>query len=93
MNAVLVLILFVGMALVVHSVYEEKFRRLKSQVKVEYRFVPRTFYEEQLAQTDVSGHFKSMFNDASPWPGEAMVPGKTLVARADSKKGAKKSGG
>jgi hypothetical protein len=86
MNPVVVLILFAGMALVIHSVYEEKYKRLKQEVKVEYRFIPRTLYDEQLVQSDVSGHFRTMFDAGTPWYGEAVTsmpgPSRPSASRA-----------
>ena len=67
MNAAVVLVLFVGMALVMHGIYEDKVRRLERNVRVEYRFVPRTLYEEQMASADLVGKFGSMFSRAEPW--------------------------
>ena len=60
--------LFVGMFLVIHGIYEEKFQALKRNVKVEYRFVPRTFYEEQLmdANGSLSDKFKNIFSEDDP---------------------------
>lgn len=68
-RALIVLLLFAGMAIIVHSVYEEKLARAKRATKVEYRFLPRTLYDEQMAQTDVLGEFQTMFSRASPWYG------------------------
>lgn len=64
----LILALFVGMLLVVHGVYEEKLAAAQRNVRVEYRFVPRTFYEEQLmnAEGTLSDKFKSMFEGTDP---------------------------
>lgn len=71
MRALVVLMLFVGMAMVIHSVYEEKLERVKRNVRVEYRFLPRTLYEEQLAQsTDLlgdNGKMSGMFSRSTPW--------------------------
>lgn len=67
MQSLVVFLLFVGVFLIVHGIYEERFRAVKDNVRVEYRFIPRTFYEEQLAETDVQGKFKNMFETASPW--------------------------
>ena len=60
--------LFVGMFLVVHGIYEEKLRAVRRNVRVEYRFVPRTFYEEQLANMEGSlgTKFRSMFEGVDP---------------------------
>ena len=72
-RAVIVILLFAGMAMIVHSVYEEKLARAKKNVKVEYRFLPRTLYEEQMAQTDTLGDFKGMFDRSSPWYGTSSA--------------------
>ena len=62
MQSFVVLLLFVGMAMVMHGIYEEKFKRMENNVRVEYRFIPRTLYDEQVSQADdVVGHFKGMF--------------------------------
>lgn len=50
MRIVIVLILFVGMGMVIHSIYEEKLQRAQQQTRVEYRFLPRTIYEEQMSE-------------------------------------------
>ena len=67
MHSLLLLLLFVGMFMVVHGVYDQRFRALKDNVRVEYRFIPRTYYEEQLSNSNVSGMFQNMFEGTSPW--------------------------
>jgi hypothetical protein len=67
MNSIVVLLLFAGMALVMHGVYEEKLQHALSASRVEYRFLPRTLYEEQMAQTDLVGKMGNMFEKESPW--------------------------
>jgi hypothetical protein len=68
MRALLMLSLFLGMLLVVHGIYEEKLAAASRNVRVEYRFVPRTFYEEQLADAEgsLSDKFKTMFDGEDP---------------------------
>jgi hypothetical protein len=67
MKPVVMFLLFVGMFLIVHGVYEQRYQAIKENVRVEYRFIPRTYYEEQLSQATVSSNFKNMFNKESPW--------------------------
>ena len=67
MHAFVILLLFVGVVMVMQGVYEEKLKDAERNVRVEYRFVPRTFYEEQLAEADLDGKFSSMFQKESPW--------------------------
>lgn len=62
MQSLVMLLLFVGLAMVMHGIYEEKLKRVENNVRVEYRFIPRTLYDEQIANgDDVVGHFKGMF--------------------------------
>lgn len=67
MRVLITLLLFAGIALIIHSVYEEKYQRIQKQVRVEYRFLPRTLYEEQMEQTGSLGKFNKMFKADSPW--------------------------
>ena len=67
MQAVVILLLFVGTVMVMHGIYEQQLATVKKQVRVEYRFVPRTYYEEQLGTVDLQGTFKNMFDKSAPW--------------------------
>jgi hypothetical protein len=69
MKVFIVLSLFVGMALVMHGIYDEKYKELQKNVRIEYRFLPRTLYEEQLGRSDpnLTAKFSKMFHDNSPW--------------------------
>jgi len=67
MQALVVLLLFVGVVMMLHGIYEQKLAAAERKTKIEYRFVPRTYYEEQLSKADLQGKFKSMFDKESPW--------------------------
>ena len=67
MNSIVAMLMFVGLALVMHGIYEEKYKQIENNVRVEYRFIPRTFFDEQIAQTDLAGKFKNMFQADAPW--------------------------
>lgn len=67
MRSVIIFMFCLGVLLVIHSIYEQKYQALKKNVRVEYRFIPRTYYEEQLASTPVSSMYKNMFDKESPW--------------------------
>jgi hypothetical protein len=67
MKAVIMLLIFSGMFVIIHSIYEEKLRKANENVRIEYKFIPRTMYEEQMQQSDILSNFKGMFNKASPW--------------------------
>lgn len=48
MKTFIILLLFVGMFMIVHGIYEEKFEKLKNDVRVKYKFIPRTYYDEMI---------------------------------------------
>ena len=57
MKSVIFLLFFVGMILIIHGIYEQKYSDMKDNMRVEYRFIPRTYYEEQLHSTNVTSIF------------------------------------
>jgi len=63
---------------------------LKKNIRVEYRFLPKTYYEEQLAQAPESSLFKNMFDKESPWFSRNVTlprpPKETASATPDLKK-------
>ena len=67
MKEIAMFLLFIGLIFIIHGVYQQKFDGLKNNVRVEYRFIPRTFYEEQLTNdSQLSLNFKPMF-DKDSW--------------------------
>lgn len=67
MKAIAVFLLFVGMFLIVQGYYQR--REACPAPKTEVKYIPRTVYEDQLSdQQKLDRHFKSMFEDVSPWP-------------------------
>lgn len=66
MKALAMFFMFLGILLVVHNIYEEKYEKLKKNVRIEYRFIPRTYYEEQItANPEIAARFKNMFEKDS----------------------------
>lgn len=57
----------IGIFLVIQGVYDQKIKNLEKNKRIEYRFIPRTYLEEQLADSNVSGKMSHMFNTESPW--------------------------
>lgn len=55
--------------MIINGVYEEKLKAAQAVKQVEYRFVPRTYYDEQLQAQDgdVMSKMSGMFDKASPW--------------------------
>lgn len=68
MKAVILLLMFIGMFMIVNGIYEQKLQAVESKTKIEYRFIPRSYYEEQLSgQSDVTDKMGDMWSRASPW--------------------------
>jgi len=67
MKQVVMLLFFIGVIMIMHGIYQQKLKQASDNVKIEYRFIPRTYYEEQLANTNITSNFKNMFNDSEPW--------------------------
>jgi hypothetical protein len=67
MKSIIILLLFAGMFMIVHGIYEQKLKDAMKNKQIEYRFVPRSLYEEQLGDPDVSRKFASMFDTSTPW--------------------------
>jgi hypothetical protein len=64
-KGILLLLLIIGLLMVVIEVVKEN--QTAPTEKIIYRYIPRTFAEEQDEPIFVSDIFKSMFNDSSPW--------------------------
>jgi hypothetical protein len=55
--------IFVGILMVIDGVYKEKLNNAKKNVKVEYRFVPRSYYDEQLFSNNFESKFSNLFDE------------------------------
>ena len=67
MGFIVFALLIIGVFLIIHGVYEDKYQQLKKQVKVEYRFVPRTYYEDQLFDSQFTSKMAPMFDEDEQW--------------------------
>ena len=68
-RTLLLLMLFIGMGLIMHGIYEEKLSRLQKQTRIEYRFIPRTYLEEQLANAETNPlaiKYQNLFESEDP---------------------------
>jgi len=62
MKSFAVLALFVGMFMATVGIYEQRLREAAESPKVEYRFIPRTAYEEQVPDAPgTAAMFSTMF--------------------------------
>lgn len=68
MKSIILLFLFCGMFMIVHGIYEQKINEIEKNPRIEYKFVPRTYYDEQLSMESSFGEkYDRMFQTASPW--------------------------
>jgi hypothetical protein len=75
MRAILMFLFFTAIFLIITGIYEQKIDTLEQNKKIEYRFVPRTYLEEQLGNGgDVSDKYGTMFENASPWFDRTVGP-------------------
>jgi len=65
MNSLVLLLFLIGVILITIGYTKSNLKCPPS--KIQYRFIPRSFYEEQLSRDNVSSTFQSMFNESSPW--------------------------
>ena len=63
MKLLILIIFFIGILLVMHGIYEDKIKALEKDVKVEYRFIPRSYYDEQLFSNQFSSKFSNLFDE------------------------------
>lgn len=67
MRSFVIFFFCLGLFMIINGIYEQKYQALKKNIHVEYRFIPKTYLEEQLANSNVSGLFKNDFTKADPW--------------------------
>lgn len=81
MKAFILLLLFVGMFMIMNGIYEQKLKAVQEHKQIEYKFIPRTYYEEQLmsGHGDVTTKMASMFNKASPWFDQTVGSGLDIL--------------
>ena len=67
MRSIIVLLLFIAMFLIVDGIYKQKMKTVQRLVRTEYRFVPRTLYDEILNSNNVHAAMKNHFDTPDPW--------------------------
>tara|TARA_Y100000389_G_scaffold121036_1_gene118411 strand:+ start:414 stop:680 length:267 start_codon:yes stop_codon:yes gene_type:complete len=68
MKLLILIILFIGIILVIQGVYTENIETLQKEKKIEYRFIPRSYYDEQIFSNQFSSKFSTLFDeDQSEW--------------------------
>jgi hypothetical protein len=81
MKAIIILLFFVGLFFIMNGIYEQKLKATESNKQIEYKFIPRTYYEEQLLSGvgDVTTKMASMFDGAGPWFDQTVGSGLDIL--------------
>ena len=78
MNFYTILIMMIGMIGFVSIIVSITKAYNKCSEKVEYRYIPRTFKEEQESPVGLFDIFGTMFTESSPWFGSYNIYDKNL---------------
>ena len=65
MKSIILILLIVGLLLMVKG-YTENYKNCPLP-KIEYRYIPRNFYEEQITENNLKSLYSDMFNKSSTW--------------------------
>lgn len=65
MKTFIYLLFFIGFFMIIHGIYEEKFERLRKDVKIQYKFIPRTQYDDLLFESQFKPKYQNMFDTNS----------------------------
>lgn len=65
MKSIIIIIFIIGLIFLISGYIKTNFKC--PGPKIEYRYVPQTFYNEQITKTDLKKLYGSMFNQTSVW--------------------------
>ncbi len=65
MKSIVILLFMIGVIMILVG-YTRQYS-ICPNPRIEYRYIPRTFYDEQLSSTNVLKQFSSMFEEQNPW--------------------------
>lgn len=63
MNNILLVFVCLGIILIIIGYYEQKLKVAENNKKIEYKFIPRTFYDDQTLSDDKTLLYQSLEND------------------------------
>tara|TARA_Y100000991_G_C21951411_1_gene339975 strand:- start:140 stop:412 length:273 start_codon:yes stop_codon:yes gene_type:complete len=65
MKSLSILLLIIGLLLIISGYYKKIYKC--PPTKIEYRYIPRNFYEEQNSETNLKSVYRDMFDNSSIW--------------------------
>jgi len=65
---------FFGIILILNGIHEDKIKEAEKNVKIQYRFVPRSYYDEQVFSSQFESKFSTLFDeDQDEWSANQRV--------------------
>ena len=65
MKSIVILLFMVGVIMILIG-YTRQYS-ICPNPRIEYRYIPRTFFDEQLSSPNILKQFSSMFEEENPW--------------------------
>jgi hypothetical protein len=59
--------MFLGALMIADGIYEQRLQACKRKTRIEYKFIPRTHYEDQMRNDDFTVKMQTMFAKDQPW--------------------------
>ena len=66
MKSLSLFVLMLGIIMVTVGYMDKKVKTTEKEKQIEYRFVPRSIYDEQIQPINLSDTFSTMFSDIDP---------------------------
>lgn len=63
MKLLIILVFFVGIIMIMNGIYEERIKQAEKKVKVVYKFIPRSYFDEQIFSSQFESKFSNIFDD------------------------------
>ena len=74
MKLLILLMFFFGIILILKGIHEDKIKEAEKNVKIQYRFVPRSYYDEQVFSSQFESKFSTLFDeDQDEWSANQRV--------------------
>ena len=66
MKSLSLFVLMLGVIMVTVGYMDKKIKKVEKEKEIEYRFVPKSIYDQQIQPVNLSDTFSTMFSDIDP---------------------------
>lgn len=63
MRFLIIFMFFAGILMIMHGMYKERIREAENDIKIEYRFIPRSYYDEQIFSSQFESKHSNLFDE------------------------------